>query len=211
MKRMVMAGALLIGCATAGPRDDEELMQPVTSPRAEAQAKTASTKTAAAKPIELPVTAEVRIDPVGGSGVAGSGRFAVERGVVTMDVVFSNVPQGAHALALQDSCEGEHWNPTMSQHGRFDMVPFHLGDVGNFFANDLGQGSLTFATELWSVGTGLSNDVVDRYVVVREAKDDFATQPIGGSGKVLGCGRIEMSQLTQPAVSMTGRLIENLR
>jgi len=211
MKRMVMAGALLIGCATAGPRDDEELMGPRSKTSKAGLATATAAKAAAAKPVEMPVTAEVRIDPVGGSGVTGSGRFAVERGVVTMDVVFSNVPQGTHALALQDSCEGEHWNPTMSTHGRFDMTPFHLGDVGNFFANDLGQGSLTFTTELWSVGTGLSNDVVDRYVVVRENKDDFATQPIGGSGKVLGCGRIELSQLTQPAVSMTGRLIERLR
>jgi superoxide dismutase, Cu-Zn family len=218
MRRMVMAGAMLIGCATMNPKDDEELFRPTSAatraPKGAAPTAASMTPTATAtgsKAAEMPVTAEVRIDPMNASGVRGSGRFAVERGVVTMDLVFSNVPQGAHALSLQDSCEGEHWNPTMSAHGRFDMTPFHLGDVGNFFANDLGQGSLTFTTELWSIGTGLSNDVVDRYVVVRENKDDFATQPLGNAGKVLGCGRIEMSQLTQPAVSMTGRLIDRLR
>ena len=203
MRRMVMAGVLWLGCATAGSKDDELL------PAAPSQEGAA--KPEAGAPVELPVSAEVRIDPVSGGAVSGSGRFAVERGVVTMDLVFSNVPAGAHAVALQESCDGEHWNPTGAKHGRFDLPPFHLGDVGNFFANDAGQGSITFTTELWSVGTGLSNDVVERCAAVRAARDDFSTQPDGNAGKVLGCGRIELSQMTQPAVSMTGRLIETLR
>lgn len=203
MKRLVMAGALLIGCATVGPKDDEELFKTTT-------ARTAA-KPTAAKVVEMPVTAEARIDPIGESRMTGSGRFAVDRGVVTMDLVFTNVPPGAHAVSIQDKCEGEHWNPTNAKHGRFDSPPFHLGDVGNFFANDEGHGSITFSTELWSVGTGLSNDVVDKVVVVRAGRDDFSSQPYGNAGALIGCGRIEMSQLTQPAVSMTGRLIETLR
>jgi Cu-Zn family superoxide dismutase len=201
MKRLVMAGALLVGCATATPREDEEMLKPVAPKKASAKM--------AAKPVEMPITAEARIDPVGDSAVRGSGRFGVDRGVVTMDLAFTNMPAGVHAISLQDSCDGEHWNPTQAQHGRFDSPPFHLGDVGNFFANDDGHGSITFSTELWSIGTGLANDVVDKYVAVHAGKDDFATQPGGGSGKLLGCGRIELSQLTQPAVSMTGRLLEH--
>jgi Cu-Zn family superoxide dismutase len=205
MKRMVMAGALLIGCATTMPREDEELLRPA------AVAPKKATTPISVKAVEMPISAEARIDPVGDSQVRGSGRFAVERGVVTMDVVFTNVPQGAHAITLQDSCDGEHWNPTNATHGRFDTPPFHLGDVGNFFANDEGHGSITFTTELWSIGTGLSNDVVDKVVVVRSGKDDFATSPNGGAGQIIGCGRVELSQLTQPAVSMTGRLMEHLK
>ena len=203
MKRLVMVGALLIGCATMGPKDDDELLKPVAPRRAAQPVVT--------KAVEMPVTAEARIDPIGESRLTGSGRFAVDRGVVTMDLVFTNVPQGAHAISIQDSCDGEHWNPTNAKHGRFDTPPFHLGDVGNFFANDEGHGSITFSTELWSVGTGLSNDVVDKVVVVRAGRDDFASQPYGNAGELIGCGRIELSQLTTPAVSMTGRLIETLR
>jgi Cu-Zn family superoxide dismutase len=206
MKRMVMAGALLMGCATAGTKE-EELVRPATEQAAAPQQGPGAGKPGA-KPVEMPVTAEVRVDPAGKGKVTGGGRFAVERGVVTMDLVFANVPPGPHAVALAENCKGGHWNPTNAQHGRFDSSPFHLGDVGNFFANDDGKGSITFTTELWSVGTGLSNDVVDQYVVVREQRDDFASQPDGNSGEVLGCGRIELSQMTQPAVSMTGRLIE---
>lgn len=204
MKRMVWVGVLLTGCATLGPKDDEELLRPTVAPRKAAAP-------VSAKVVEMPVTAEARIDPLGEGRVKGSARFAVDRGVVTMDLVFANVPQGAHAVAIQDRCDGEHWNPTSAAHGRFDTPPFHLGDVGNFFANEEGHGSITFSTELWSIGTGLSNDVVDKVIVVRAGKDDFGSQPFGGAGEVIGCGRIELSQLTQPAVSMTGRLIETLR
>lgn len=208
MKRMVMAGALLIGCATTMPREDEELLRPAgTTAIAPKKASTPIT----VKTLEMPVTAEARIDPVGDSDLRGAGRFAVDRGVVTMDLVFNSVPAGTHAVTIQESCDGEHWNPTNAAHGRFDTPPFHLGDVGNFFANDEGHGSITFSTELWSVGTGLSNDVVDKVVVIRAGKDDFASQPSGAAGKIIGCGRVELSQLTQPAVSMTGRLIESLK
>ena len=78
--------------------------------------------------------------------MTGFGRFAVERGVVTLDLVFSHLPQGAHAVHLQESCTGEHWNPTQAKHGRFDSRDFHLGDVGNFYAQDTGQGSMVFTT-----------------------------------------------------------------
>ncbi|MBK7864195.1 MAG: superoxide dismutase family protein [Archangiaceae bacterium] len=198
MKRMVMAGALLFGCATVSPRDDEELMKPV-APRKAAVA-------VSPKAVQMPVSAETRIDPVGGAQLRGIGKFGVDRGVVTMDLSFTNVPAGVHAVTLQESCDGEHWNPTNAKHGRFDMPPFHLGDVGNFFVNEDGKGTITFSTELWSVGTGLTNDVVDRVVAIHAGKDDFASQPGGGSGDIIGCGRIELSQMTQPAVSMMGSL-----
>jgi Cu-Zn family superoxide dismutase len=196
----MVAGALLVGCATTTPKEDDATFNRVAP-------KQAASKLGP-KAVEVPVSAEARIDPMGDSRLRGSGRFAVDRGVVTMDIGFTNLPPGTHAISLQESCDGAHWNPTHTQHGRFDVPPFHLGDVGNFFVNEEGHGAITFTTELWSVGTGLPNDVVDKYVVVHASKDDFSTQPTGGSGRPLGCGRIELSQLTQPAVSMTGRLLE---
>ena len=40
---------------------------------------------------------------------------------------------------LHDRCGGEDWNPMQSpQHGRFDLPPFHLGDVGNVFVSENG-------------------------------------------------------------------------
>jgi Cu-Zn family superoxide dismutase len=197
MKRCWM-GLLVVGCATAGPGGDEHLFKP---------AREAQQKPAAAPPkVEMTVTAEARIDPIGDSQLNGGARFAVDRGVVTMDLVFARVTPGQHAVALLDSCEGEHWNPTSASHGRFDSPPFHLGDVGNFYVNDEGKGSITFSTELWSIGTGLTNDVVDRAIAVYAGRDDFVTQPAGGSGTMIGCGKIDLSQLTEPAVSLMGRL-----
>jgi Cu-Zn family superoxide dismutase len=125
-----------------------------------------------------------------------------------MDLSVNQAPLGTHAVALQETCDAQHWNPTGASHGRFDVPPFHLGDVGNFFADESGHGSIVFSTEMWSVGTGLPNDVVGKVIAVRERRDDFSTQPVGGAGELLGCGRIELSQMTRPAVSMMGALID---
>src|SRR5262245_41940346 len=119
MKRWVVSGCLLAGCATVGPQG-EELMRPATSSPAPSTA-------GGAKTVAMPVNAEARIDPLGDSRLVGAGRFAVDRGVVTMDLVFNNVAPGQHAVAIAESCDGEHWNPTTAAHGRFDVTPFHLG------------------------------------------------------------------------------------
>jgi Cu-Zn family superoxide dismutase len=208
MKRCMIWGCLLAGCATA----DSELLPAsatVAKPVQKPEPPPVTPMARRAKPVEVPVAAEARIDAIGGGPVTGAARFVVDRGVVTMDLAVNQAPQGTHAVSLQETCDSEHWNPTGTAHGRFDVAPFHLGDVGNFFAGENGHGSITFSTELWSVGTGLPNDVVGKVIAVRERRDDFSTQPVGGSGELIGCGRIELSQMTRPAVSMMGALIEN--
>jgi hypothetical protein len=52
---------------------------------------------------------------------------------------------------------------------------------------------------------------VGKVIAISQGRDDFASQPSGGSGRLLGCGRIELAQMTKPAVSMMGRLIETLK
>jgi Cu-Zn family superoxide dismutase len=160
--------------------------------------------------IEMTVTARAHIEGLNGNGVSGQANFAVDKGVVTMDLVLTGLPEGAHAVhlhesgdcgALEATSEGEHWNPTNAKHGRFDTTPYHLGDVGNVFAGPDGRATFVFATEEWSVGTGLANDVVSHAVVVDAGKDDFRTQPDGASGRHLACGRIEISEGAPPSMS----------
>lgn len=155
--------------------------------------------------VEMTVLAMAKIS--GKNGVGGQATFAVDHGVVTMDLVLTGLPEGAHAVHLHESGDcaslepaslDGHWNPTNARHGRFDTPPFHLGDVGNVFADGSGRATFVFATEEWSIGTGLPNDVVSHAVVVDEGKDDFLTQPDGGSGRHLGCGRIEMTAPPKP-------------
>jgi Cu-Zn family superoxide dismutase len=190
----IVAVTALAGCASMG---DEQLMKP--SPNVQA----------VQGPVEMAVLAQARLEPKSGSTVDGLARFAIDRGVVSMDLTLSGLTEGPHAVHLDENGDclgmdamstGPHWNPLNAPHGRFDMPPYHLGDVGNVRADAEGRASLVFATDEWSVGTGKSNDIVGRALVIEERRDDFVTQPDGNSGKHLACGAIELTA-GAPAVS----------
>lgn len=84
-----------------------------------------------------------------------------------------------------------HWNPTKSNHGKWGEAQFHLGDIGNVTLDANGKGSLKLETKLWSVGTGGTNDVTRKAIMVHEKADDFTTQPTGNAGARIGCGVIQ--------------------
>jgi Cu-Zn family superoxide dismutase len=212
MRCLVLTGLVVAGCTGVDRDVLPQLARGYAPVNSAAQQPVAPFVPLKPKSPEVPVSGEARMDPAKpsseGQPVRGSARFVIDRGVVTMDLLMDHLPQGTHAVALQDNCESEHWNPTGTTHGRFDVPPFHLGDVGNFFADENGHASVIFSTELWSIGTGLPNDVVGKVIAVRERRDDFKTQPTGAAGEVIACGHIELSQMTQPAVSMMGALLD---
>jgi superoxide dismutase, Cu-Zn family len=160
--------------------------------------------------VEMAVLAQATLEGKSGENVSGLARFSVDHGVVTMDLSLTGVPPGIHAVhlaengdcsAMDASTTGEHWNPTRAAHGRFDTPPYHLGDIGDLHSGDNGVASLVFATEEWSIGTGMINDVIGRAVLIEHDKDDFRTQPDGASGAHIGCGRIEATAGMPPPVS----------
>ena len=83
-----------------------------------------------------------------------------------------------------------HWNPTNSKHGKWGAAEFHLGDIGNVSLDASGKGSLSIETDKWTVGTGASNDVAGRGLIVHDGVDDYVTQPTGNAGSRIGCGAI---------------------
>jgi Cu-Zn family superoxide dismutase len=184
----VIAVAGLAACARMG---DEQLMKPTPNVQA------------VQGPIEMAVLAQARLEPKSGSTVEGLARFAVDRGIVSMDLTLSGLSEGLHAihldengdcLAMDATSTGPHWNPMGSPaHGRYDTPPFHLGDIGNVRADSEGRASLVFATDEWSVASGKNTDIIGRAIVVEERRDDFVTQPDGNSGKHIACGTIEMT------------------
>jgi len=95
----------------------------------------------------------------------------------------SNEGNGAHG----------HWNPTNSKHGKWGSSEFHLGDIGNVKLDNTGKGMLKLDTDKWSVGTGASNDVVGKGIIVHDGVDDFVTQPTGNAGSRIGCGVIALA------------------
>lgn len=121
----------------------------------------------------------------------------------TFRLVVENAPPGTHGVHLHErgDCSapdalsaGPHWNPTGEAHGRWGHPPFHRGDVGNIEVGPDGKGSLTLATDLWTIGGDSKTDVLNRAVVVHEAADDFVTQPTGNAGARIACGAIRLEE-----------------
>lgn len=161
----------------------------------------AATPEPTAEPAAEPTaTASATIQAKSGSSVTGTATFTAEAGEVTLVVELQNAPAGVHAVHLHETgdCSSEdgksaggHWNPTSEDHGKWNEDPFHLGDVGNLTVDAQGHGSLTLTTDLWSIETGMANDVLGRAIVVHAGVDDFTSQPTGAAGGRIGCGVIE--------------------
>lgn len=76
------------------------------------------------------------------------------------------------------SLTGGHYNPNGCEH------PHHAGDMPPLFSNK-GFAWNAFYTERMSV-----SDVIGKTVVIHSMRDDFTTQPSGGSGAKIACGVI---------------------
>lgn len=145
--------------------------------------------------------ATATILPKSGSTTTGTAIFTTSGNMVTLKVEVSGAPPGEHAVHIHehpdcssDDAEsaGGHWNPTMKDHGKWGVDPFHLGDIGNMMVDADGTGTIELTTDLWTVGTGEMNDVVGHALMVHANPDDFVTQPTGNAGARIGCGVIEL-------------------
>ena len=71
------------------------------------------------------------------------------------------------------------------------LMEYHKGDIGNFTADENGNGSITLTTEEWCIGCGdPAKDVLGKGLIVHQGADDFVTQPTGNSGARVACSAI---------------------
>ena len=84
---------------------------------------------------------------------------------------------------------GGHWNPTFENHGaRGNDTGFHRGDIGNFEADENGEATISFETDLWCINCDdETKNIVGKAVIVHQGQDDFVSQPSGAAGSRVSC------------------------
>ncbi len=148
------------------------------------------------------VTKPIRVDmaPTAGNSVTGT-------------LVVTEVPDGVHfhgrltglppgsthgfhihehgdCSAADASSAGGHFNPTGSAHGDPVGMEHHAGDMANQLADAQGTLDVDVTAHDVSLGTGASDDVSGRALIVHRDADDYTTQPAGNSGPRIACGVI---------------------
>lgn len=138
--------------------------------------------------------------PAAPNTATGTVTFTQEGAQVKAVVSINNAPPGEHGFHIHatPSCAdggnaaGGHWDPTTSMHGAWGDAMHHGGDIGNITVGANGSGTKTVTTDAWSIGTGATNDVVGRAVILHANPDDFVTQPTGNAGGRIACGVIQL-------------------
>lgn len=134
------------------------------------------------------------------STATGTATFEEKKGIVTFEAKLSGLKPGIHAIHIHEksdcsaadgSSAGGHWNPTYKKHGKWGEGECHKGDIGNFTADENGNGTITLSTDEWCIGCGdQTKDIVGKGLIVHANPDDFVTQPTGNAGGRIACSGI---------------------
>lgn len=134
------------------------------------------------------------------SNVKGTATFTEKNGKVTFVAKISGLQPGVHAIHIHEksdcsaadgSSAGGHWNPTFKKHGKWGDAEHHKGDIGNFTADEKGNGTITFTTDEWAIGSeDPTKDILGKGLIVHQGADDFVSQPAGNAGARVACSAI---------------------
>jgi len=143
-------------------------------------------------------TIVVEAEPKSDTNVIGTITFSEDGDQVLMNAVFTGLTPGSHAIHLHEFSDcsspdgkstGGHWNPTFEDHGAWgNETGFHRGDIGNFEANENGEATISFETNLWCINCDdETKNIVGKAVIVHQGQDDFVSQPSGAAGSRVSC------------------------
>lgn len=134
------------------------------------------------------------------SAVKGTATFTEKKGKVTFLAKLSGLTPGIHAIHIHEksdctaadgSSAGGHWNPTFKKHGKWGVGEYHKGDIGNFIADENGNGTITLTTDEWSIGgEDETKNILGKGLIVHQGADDFTSQPAGNAGARVACSAI---------------------
>jgi len=134
------------------------------------------------------------------SKVTGTATFTEKNGKVTFVAKITGLQPGIHAIHIHEksdcsaadgSSAGGHWNPTFKKHGKWGVDEYHKGDIGNFTADEKGNGTITLTTGEWCIGCAdATKDILGKGLIVHQGADDFISQPAGNAGARVACSAI---------------------
>lgn len=134
------------------------------------------------------------------STVTGTATFIEKNGKVTFVANLAGLKPGVHAIHIHEksdcsaadgSSAGGHWNPTFKKHGKWGVGEYHRGDIGNFIADEKGNGTITMTTDEWCIGCeDATKNILGKGLIVHQGTDDFTTQPAGNAGARVACSAI---------------------
>lgn len=139
-------------------------------------------------------------EPKSNSTVSGTATFEEKNGKVTFVAKLAGLKPGVHAIHIHEksdctaadgSSAGGHWNPTFKKHGKWGVGEYHKGDIGNFTADEKGNGTITLTTDEWCIGCGdATKDILGKGLIVHQGTDDYVSQPAGNAGARVACSAI---------------------
>ena len=134
------------------------------------------------------------------STVTGTATFTEKKGEVIFEAKISGLKPGSHAIHIHEksdctaadgSSAGGHWNPTFKKHGKWGVDEYHKGDIGNFIADEKGNGTITLTTDEWCIGCeDETKNILSKGLIVHQGSDDFVSQPAGNAGARVACSAI---------------------
>ena len=138
------------------------------------------------------------LNPKSESNTNGTVLFTEKDGQVTLESSMSGLIQGTHAIHIHEKADcssedgkssGGHWNPTFENHGAWGSKDgYHKGDIGNFLADNNGNGGITFSTDQWCLGCDDdTKNLIGKAVIVHQGTDDLISQPSGAAGARISC------------------------
>ncbi len=150
---------------------------------------------------EEAITITFALEAKSDSNATGEASFTEKNGEVTFEARLTGLTPGEHAIHIHEKSDcsspdgkstGGHWNPTFSQHGKWGNADgYHKGDIGNFTADEDGNGSIKMTTNEWCIGCDDdTKNVVGKSIIVHAGTDDFVSQPTGAAGGRVSCGGI---------------------
>lgn len=143
---------------------------------------------------------QIAFESKSNSSVTGTASFTEKSGEVSFVATIAGLKPGVHAIHIHEksdcsaadaSSAGGHWNPTFKKHGKWGVAEYHKGDIGNFIADEKGNGTIALTTNEWCIGCGdPAKDILGKGLIVHAAADDFETQPTGNAGARVACSAI---------------------